>query len=111
MRYLKLLFLLPAGLAIVALAVMNRASVRLVYWPDQLGGELGMTLPLFAAMMLALMVGVLVGGLVTWFTQGSHRRAERQYRREAERLKSEADRLKSMQPLSGELTLPMLKSR
>jgi uncharacterized integral membrane protein len=109
-RYLKLLFLLPIAVVIVALAVSNRTAVRLVYWPEQLGGELGLTLPLFAALMLALMAGVIIGGLATWLTQGSHRRAERQYRREAERLKSEAERLKAMQPSAGELALPMLKS-
>ena len=42
-RYLKLLFLLPIGVAIIALAIVNRASVRLIYWPEQLGGEQGLT--------------------------------------------------------------------
>ncbi len=111
MRYLKLLIALPAGAAVIGLAVNNRSAVKLVYWPEQLGGELALTLPLFAAMMLALMTGVVIGGMATWLTQGGHRRAERQYRREAERLKSEADRLKAMQPMPSELALPMLKSR
>ena len=110
LRYLKLLILVPVGAAIIGLAVINRAPVKLVYWPEQLGGELTLTLPLFAALMVALMLGVILGSTATWLAQGRHRRAERQYRREAERLKSESDRLKAMQPADG-LALPALKSR
>lgn len=111
LRYLKLLFILPLGIAVIGLAVINRAPVKLTYWPQQLGGELSLTLPLFVVLMLALMVGVVLGGLATWLAQGSHRRAERQYRKEAERLKTEAERLKAQQPVSGEMMLPALKSR
>jgi uncharacterized integral membrane protein len=109
LRYLKLLFLIPIAIVIVALAVMNRAPVRLVYWPDQFGGEMAVTVPLFASLIVAMMVGVVIGGLATWLTQGAHRRAERRYRREAERLKAEADRLKAMQPEPG-LALPPLRA-
>jgi uncharacterized integral membrane protein len=120
-RYLRLLILLPIGLAIIGLALLNRAAVKLTYWPDQFGGELAFTAPLFAALIAALMVGVVIGSFVTWLTQGSHRRAERQYRREAERLKTEAERLKSMEPkdlqsntlfsATSELGQPALKIR
>jgi uncharacterized integral membrane protein len=111
LRYLKLLVLLPIAVAIIGLAVANRAPVQMVFWPDFLGAELSFTAPLFVALMLALIAGVFIGGFATWLTQSGHRRAERQYRREAERLKSEADRLKAMQPMSSEMTLPALKSR
>jgi uncharacterized integral membrane protein len=111
LRYLKLLFLVPVGVAVIGLAVANRAQVTMVYWPDILGPELSFTAPLFVALMLALMAGVIIGGLATWLAQSGHRRAERQYRREAERLKSEADRLKAMQPVTSELALPALKGR
>jgi uncharacterized integral membrane protein len=120
-RYLRLLVLLPLGVAIIALALLNRSAVKLTYWPEQFGGELSFTAPLFAALIAALMVGVVIGSLATWLTQGSHRRAERQYRREAERLKTEAERLKSMQPkdlqpntlfsTASELGQPALKIR
>jgi uncharacterized integral membrane protein len=111
LRYLKLLVLLPVAVAVIGLAVANRAPVQMVFWPDFLGTEFSLTVPLFVALMLALITGVLIGGFATWLTQSSHRRAERQYRREAERLKGEADRLKAMQPAASELTLPALKSR
>jgi uncharacterized integral membrane protein len=111
LRYLKLLLILPLAIVIVGLAVINRGAVKLTYWPQQLGGELSLTLPLFAVLMLALMVGVVLGSMATWLAQGSHRRAERQYRREAERLKTEAERLKAMQPVSADMMLPALKAR
>jgi uncharacterized integral membrane protein len=116
LRYLRLLVLIPVGAAIVGLALLNRAAVKLTYWPEQFGGELAFTVPLFAALIAALMVGVVIGSLATWLAQGSHRRAERQYRREAERLKTEAERLKAMEPnmslqTGSELALPALKIR
>ncbi|MGL4637055.1 MAG: lipopolysaccharide assembly protein LapA domain-containing protein [Beijerinckiaceae bacterium] len=111
LRYLKLLLIIPLGIAIIGLAVLNRGAVKLVYWPQQLGGEFSLSLPLFVCLMLALMVGVVLGGMATWLAQGSHRRAERQYRKEAERLKAEADRLKALQPASGEMILPALRAR
>jgi uncharacterized integral membrane protein len=111
LRYLKLLFLVPVGLAIVGFAVINRAPVTLTYWPQQFGGQLDLTLPLSILLLLAVMLGVILGGMATWLTQGIHRKAERKLRREAERLKSEAERLKTMQPAVQELALPMLKTR
>ncbi len=111
LRALKLLLLVPIAVAIVALAVMNRGPVRLVYWPSSLGGELALTVPLFVALMLALILGVVLGGMAAWIAQSSHRQAERRYRREAERLKSEAERLKAMQPEPVGLSLPALTSR
>jgi uncharacterized integral membrane protein len=111
LRYIKLLFLVPIGAAILGFAVLNRAPVQLTYWPQQLGGQLAFTLPLSILMLLCVIAGVIIGGIATWITQGAHRKAERQLRKEAEKLKSEAERLKSMQPTSNELALPLLKSR
>jgi uncharacterized integral membrane protein len=110
-RYLKLLFLVPIGAAIIAFAVINRGAVTLTYWPPQLGSEQTLTLPLSVLVLMATMVGVLLGGMATWLTQGSHRKAERQLRKEAERLKSEADRLRAAQPSSNALALPLLQRR
>ena len=111
LRILKLLLLLPIGIVIVALAVMNRTPTRLVYWPSSLGGEMAFTAPLFVALMLALMLGVVLGGGAAWLAQSRHRQAERRYRREAERLRTEAQRWKAMQPEPVGLSLPALTSR
>ena len=96
-RYLRFIVLLPIGLAILGLALLNRAAVKLTYWPEQFGGELSLNVPLFFALIVALMVGIVTGSFTTWLTQGGHRRAERQYRREAERLKTESERLRGTQ--------------
>lgn len=110
LRIIKVLALLPVGLVIVALAVMNRQPTKLVYWPERLGAELALTAPLFVALMLSLMAGVVLGGVAAWAAQSHHRRAERRLRRETERLRSEAARLKAMQPEPQGLTLPALRS-
>jgi uncharacterized integral membrane protein len=109
LRYLKLLLILPVAVVLIGLAVINRGPATLFYLPPQFGSA-SISLPMFAALFLALMVGVLIGGTAAWLAQGRHRRAERRYRREAERLKADADRLKAMQPSSGELALPALRS-
>ncbi|MGL5113701.1 MAG: lipopolysaccharide assembly protein LapA domain-containing protein [Beijerinckiaceae bacterium] len=110
LRFVKLLFILPIAAAIIALCFLNRAWVRVIYWPDILGGEQAVNVPLFGALIAMMMLGVIVGGLATWLTQSGHRRAERRYKREAETLKSEADRLKAAQPVP-DFALPALKSR
>jgi uncharacterized integral membrane protein len=111
LRYIKLLFLVPIAAALIGFAVLNRAPVSLTYWPQQLGGQMAISMPLSILMLFCVMAGVILGGIATWITQGAHRKAERQLRKEAEKLKSEAERLKSMQPTSNELALPLLKSR
>jgi uncharacterized integral membrane protein len=115
LRWLKLLVLVPLAAVIIGLAVINRGAVKLIYWPVQLGGELSLSLPLFAAMFGALILGAIIGGTATWLAQSRHRSAERRYRNEAERLKAEAERLKAgafetLQPANG-LALPALTSR
>jgi uncharacterized integral membrane protein len=106
-RYVKLLFAIPVAVVLIALAVINRSPATLVYLPKQFGDG-SITLPMFVILFAALMTGVLIGGAAAWWAQGSHRRAERQYRREAETLKAEAERLKAMQP-SSDLALPALR--
>jgi uncharacterized integral membrane protein len=110
LRFVKLLFILPVAAVILALCFLNRTWVRLIYWPEMLGGEQAATVPLFVALIGMMMIGVVVGGLATWLTQSGHRRAERRYRQEAEKLKSEAERLKAAQP-AADFALPALKSR
>jgi Lipopolysaccharide assembly protein A domain len=110
LRFLKLLFILPIAAVILSLCFLNRSWVRLVYWPEMLGGEQAVNIPLFGALIAMMMIGVIVGSLATWLTQSGHRRAERKYKQEAEKLKSEAERLKAAQP-APEFALPALKTR
>ena len=66
-RLLKFLLLLPVAALVVGLAVINRGSIKLVYWPAQFGSELSLALPLFVALFAALLLGVVIGGCASWF--------------------------------------------
>ena len=91
---LKWLFLTPVALFILGLAVANRESVRVVL--DPLPGDVPLfetNAPLFLVAFAAAILGIVAGGLVTWWSQGRHRRAARQARAETERLRQEAVRL------------------
>lgn len=99
MRFLKFIFLLPIGIALVVFGVANRGAVTLLLEPFSPPGQaLTLTLPLYVVLFAALALGVVLGSLVTWFAQGRHRKAERQAKREAERLASENARLKTVLP-------------
>lgn len=94
--FLKWLVLAPAGLLLLAFAIVNREPVRVVL--DPLPGETSdfqITAPLFLIVFLAMAIGVLLGGFATWMAQGRHRRAARHARADVERLRNEAGNLRA----------------
>jgi uncharacterized integral membrane protein len=106
LRFLKLLFLLPVGVALVIFGVANRSAVTLVLEPFSPAGQgLAFALPLYVVLFAALALGVVLGSFVTWFSQGRYRRAGREARREAERLASENSRLKTALPATASALL------
>lgn len=93
---LKWLFLTPVALFLLGLAVANRESVRVVLDPLPGDGPLFETnAPLFLVAFAAAILGIASGSLVTWWSQGRHRRSARQARAETERLRQETTRLRS----------------
>ncbi|MGL4322698.1 MAG: LapA family protein [Beijerinckiaceae bacterium] len=95
--YLKLLFVIPAALAIILFAVANRAPVAVSFDPFSKGAPLlSYTVPLYAVALGAMALGILAGGVATWFGQRVHRKAERDYRRESQTLRAETERLKAV---------------
>jgi uncharacterized integral membrane protein len=110
-RFLKALILLPVAVLVVLLAVANRAPVTISLDPfSQDVPEFAASVPLFAVIFAAVMVGVVIGGSATWFAQGKHRRARRQFRREVQHLRSEAERLRSQAAPSNRPALPSSRS-
>jgi uncharacterized integral membrane protein len=92
---LKWLFLTPVALFLLGLAVANRESVRVVLDPLPGDGPLFETnAPLFLVAFGSAILGIAAGSLVTWWSQGRHRRDARQARAETERLRQEAVRLR-----------------
>ena len=105
-QFLKALILLPIAVAVVLLAVGNRAPVTLSFDPFSREPLFTATLPLFAVIFLAVMLGVLIGGIAAWFAQAKHRRQKRNYRREARHLRDETERMRPRSSVSGLPALP-----
>jgi uncharacterized integral membrane protein len=93
----KLIFALivvPLGVILVALAVVNRKSVELIL--DPFGGaepNFSLQAPLFLFLLGAFALGLIAGGIATWFGQGKWRRTARVEAREARQWRRQADRL------------------
>lgn len=102
LRFIKFLFLLPIAILLVLFGVANRQIVTLVLDPISAQTDaLKISVPLFVFFFVTLALGAIVGSMTTWFAQGRHRRAERQFRRERDRLDDECRRLKTQVPVIG----------
>jgi hypothetical protein len=88
------LVVVPLGVVLVALAVVNRQPALLILDPFG-GAEPGLFLeaPLFLFLLGAFALGLAVGGVATWLGQGKWRRTARAEAREARQWRHQADRL------------------
>lgn len=92
-RALRIIVLVPVAVVLIALAVANRAAVRLSFDPfDAAGTGLAVTVPLYWIVFASLALGVLLGGFAVWVRQGRFRKAARREHVEAERWRREAER-------------------
>ena len=105
------LVIVPLGVLLVALAVVNRTPAQLVL--DPFGGNepsLSFSAPLFLFLLGAFAFGLIVGGLATWLKQGKWRKTARTQRREADEWHARADQLEkelgTMEPATNRLQLP-----
>ncbi|HEX5931127.1 MAG TPA: LapA family protein [Methyloceanibacter sp.] len=88
------LVVIPLGVVLVTLAIVNRKPALLVLDPFG-GSEGGLSLeaPLFLFLLGAFALGLVVGGIATWLRQGKWRKTAREGAREARELRRQADRL------------------
>ncbi|HUI20856.1 MAG TPA: lipopolysaccharide assembly protein LapA domain-containing protein [Methylocella sp.] len=93
--FLKLLFLLPLVLVILALAVANRRPVTIFLDPFAGSSPEGtqIAVPLDIVMLLAVLAGLVLGSVTTWLEQSKYRRAARRAKSEANSLRAEIARL------------------
>lgn len=105
------LVIVPLGVLLIALAVVNRKPVELIL--DPFGGpdpSLSFSAPLFLFLLGAFALGLVIGGLATWFKQGKWRKTARSQRREADEWHARADRLEkelgAAEPAPNRLQLP-----
>lgn len=94
-RILQLIVFVPIAVIGLAFAVANRHAVMVSFDPFSSDATGQITAPLFVVLILAIAFGVLLGSLVTWITQGKHRRALRTLRAEAARLRDDAGPMKA----------------
>ena len=110
LRLLKFLLLLPVAILLVLFGVANRQIVSLVIDPLSPPAEaLRISVPLFVFFFVTLALGCMIGSMMTWFAQGRHRKAERQFRRERDRLQDECTKLKAQSGPSGSSLLPAIR--
>ena len=114
MRFIKKFFwfvvMLPIGIVLATLMVINRHSVGFVYNPfvaKEFAQKIEM--PFFFYLLGALIVGTIIGGMATWFAQGRWRKAARKRSREAHELRKKADDLMQQVEMSKQ-ALPQLTS-
>jgi hypothetical protein len=88
------LIVVPLGVVLVALAVVNRKPALLILDPFG-GAEPGLSLqaPFFLFLLGAFALGLIVGGAATWLGQGKWRRLAREETRQARDWRRQADRL------------------
>lgn len=111
-KIVSLVVFVPLGVLLIILAVANRAPVRLALNPfDPADQALSTSAPLFMLLILAVMLGVLLGAVVTWFTQGKHRKKARSQSRVAQQWQAEADRQKTRAEEIAGATLPQLGAK
>lgn len=95
-KIINLLILVPLAIILVVLCVANRQSVTLAlnpFRPDD--AVMSFSAPFFVYIFLSLILGVFLGSLVTWFSQGKHRKRARTEAKEAVRWHDEAKRHKA----------------
>jgi Lipopolysaccharide assembly protein A domain len=88
------LVVVPLGVVLIALAVVNREPAVLIL--DPFGGaepNLSLQAPFFLFLLGAFALGLVVGGMASWLNQGKWRRTAREEAREARDWRRQADRL------------------
>lgn len=92
-RYLRLIFVALVGLALLTVALANRAPVEVRLLPSDLAAFTGLTwameLPLFLIIFAAIIAGVLIGFVWEWFREHGYRASASARAREVSRLERE----------------------
>lgn len=82
MRHFSWIISLPLMAIAVIFAVNHRQRVDVDLWPL----PLEVAPPLYLIVLVGIFVGFAIGGVMTWLSQGKHRRRARQRRYDVERL-------------------------
>lgn len=99
MRYIRYACIAIFAVALIAVALANRAPVTLKVLPDEIAGLFvvapTVSLPLFLVIFLGIVVGLLVGFVWEWMREHAVRAENAHNAREVRRLTREVKRLKN----------------
>ncbi|MFT6169517.1 MAG: putative integral membrane protein [Celeribacter sp.] len=98
MRTIRYVFLAALAVALVTIALANRAIVTLNLLPAELAEYLGVgysiSLPMFIVIFGAIIAGLLIGFVWEYMREYKHRAAASKHRREKDVLAREVSKLK-----------------
>jgi len=112
MRYLRLILLVALAVALVAVAMGNRAPVTLHLLPGDLALLLGvdwaLELPLFLVVFASIIIGLLIGFVWEWLREHKHRSAARRSGKSVGKLERELAAMRDATHLPGDDVLALL---
>jgi putative membrane protein len=111
-RYMRYIFLAALGLALLTVALANRAPVVIKALPTDLAAFVGidwqLELPLFVVIFGGIVAGLLIGFVWEWFREMKHRSTASSKTREVVRLERELAVLKDATSLPKDDILALL---
>lgn len=114
-RIIRLSILCLIGLALLTLALANRAPVSLHLLPEDLAALTGLSwsveVPLFVVLFGGVILGVLIGFVWEWLRETKHRTSASAKSREVARLERELAALKGSPRGPGDDVLALLDKR
>jgi uncharacterized integral membrane protein len=93
-KVVSAVILIPLGLMIVALAVVNREVVTVSFDPFNTNPSFALRAPLFVLVFVLVIAGVVIGGVAAWLRQSMWRRTARQLEADLRASRAETDRLR-----------------
>ena len=112
-RYLRYILLIVLTLALVTLAMANRALVTLSLLPDDLAALLGwqarIEVPLFLVLALGAVLGLALGFVWEWLREHQHRKVARVQTRAVSKLERELAAMKDQTSLPDDPVLALLE--
>jgi len=99
MRYVRYLCIAIFAVALISVALANRATVALQVLPTELSGMFAVNpsieLPLFAIILGSILAGLLIGFVWEWIREFGDRAEAAKQAREMRRLQREVEKLKA----------------